>query len=593
MQIALSSSPSDCGRDRLTDPDARALSVLLVEDNPGDRRLAEISLREAAADAGIACTVEAAETLAAALARLHAGAPRVDVILLDLGLPDARGLEGLMALRTVALDAAIVVLTGLSDLKTATEALNNGASDYLEKGEIQPRTLLRAVRYSIERRKSAVELARLAHTDPLTGLLNRRAFFERLDLALTQTRRSEVACAVVLFDIDHFKEINDVFGHKVGDQMLMEVTRRLRQQLRETDSIARIGGDEFAVVATNLHTASGAMEIAEKILAAITAIDQIDGLHLEVSISVGISVFPMDDSTPDLLVQHADLAMYKSKVSRDGSINFFDSRMDASVKARHELKRSMPEDIAAGRFYLLFQPIVNATSRRLIGAEALARWRDVNNRVIGPSEFIPIAEESGSIGSLGGLLFEKACDQIHSWSSLEKVLVPISLNISPIQCRDPGFATRLITVLDRLEVPARFINVEMTESTIFKNLEVIQRNLETLKAHGVGVHIDDFGTGYSSLSLLRDLPLDAVKIDRSFVRDIGKTLGADLIVQAIVDLARKLGFATIAEGVETEEQATMLRDIGIDALQGYYFSYPVPGVQLADWLAKTENHLVA
>ncbi len=577
----------------MTDVEPRSLSVLLVEDNLGDRRLAEIALREAAADAGIACTVNAADSLAAALRCMHESATPVDAILLDLGLPDAHGLEGLLALRTVALDAAIVVLTGLSDLKTATEALSSGASDYLEKGEIQPRTLLRAVRYSIERRKSAAELVRMAHTDPLTGLLNRRAFFERLELALTQSRRSALAAAVILFDLDNFKEINDVFGHKIGDHVLIEVTRRLRQHLRETDSIARIGGDEFAVVATNLHTASAAMEIAEKISASIATIDDIEGLHVRTSISIGISVFPMDNSPADLLVQHADLAMYKSKVNRNGSINFFDARMDASVKARHELKRTMPDDIAAGRFYLLFQPIVNAGTRRLIGAEALARWRDASNRVIGPGEFIPIAEESGSIGTLGGKLFEEACGQIHSWSTLEKALVPISLNISAIQCRDPAFSTRLIAVLDRLAVPARLINIEMTEATIFKNLEVIQRNLETLKSYGVGVHIDDFGTGYSSLSVLRDLPLDAVKIDRSFVRDLGKTLGAELIVQAVVDLARKLGFATIAEGVESEEQAIMLRDIGIDALQGYYFSYPVPGAQLAGWLARTEAHLVA
>jgi predicted signal transduction protein with EAL and GGDEF domain len=371
------------------------------------------------------------------------------------------------------------------------------------------------------------------------------------------------------------------------------VTRRLRQQLRETDFVARIGGDEFAIVATNLHAAGDAMEIAEKIVATMAEIEQIDGMHCEVSISVGISVFPMDVSSADMLVQHADLAMYKSKASRKGSVNFFDARMDASVKARHELKRSMPEDIAAGRFYLLFQPIVNAASRRLIGAEALARWRDINNKVIGPSEFIPIAEESGSIASLGGKLIEEACGQIHSWSSLDKALVPISLNISAIQCRDPAFATRLIATLERLEVPPRLINIELTESTIFRNLEVIQKNLGALKSYGIGVHIDDFGTGYSSLSLLRDLPLDAVKIDRTFVRDVGRTVGSELIVQAVVDLSKKLGFATIAEGVESEEQAAMLRDIGIDALQGYYFSYPVPGPQLAGWLARTEAHLVA
>jgi diguanylate cyclase (GGDEF)-like protein len=577
----------------MNDDTGHQLAVLLVEDNLGDRRLAEIALREAAADAGIACTVEAAESLAAALRRVQSGDHPVDAILLDLGLPDACSLEGLMALRSVALDTAIVVLTGLSDLRVATEALSSGASDYLEKAEIQPRTLLRAVRYSIERRKSAAEMVRLAHTDSLTGLLNRRAFFEHLEVALTQSRRSERACAVILFDIDHFKEINDVFGHRVGDEVLVEVTRRLRQHLRETDAVARIGGDEFAIVATNLQTANAAMEIAEKLVRSMAAIEDIHGLHLEVSISVGISVFPMDVAGADELVAHADLAMYKSKSSKKGSINFFDARMDAIVKVRHELKRSMPEDIQSGRFYLLFQPIVDSNSRRLIAAEALARWRDVNNKVIGPSEFIPIAEESGSITVLGNHLLEEACAQIHTWSEQRKCLVPVSLNISAIQCRDPAFATRLIAALERLEVPPQYINVEMTETTIFKSIEVIQKNLETIKSYGIGIHIDDFGTGYSSLWLLRDLPLDAVKIDRSFVRDIGRTLGSELIIQAVVDLGKKLGFLTIAEGVETEEQASLLRDIGVSALQGYYFSHPVPGAQLAGWLTKSDTNLVA
>jgi diguanylate cyclase (GGDEF)-like protein len=570
-----------------------SLSVLLVEDNPGDRRLTEFALHDAGRDAEIACTVTGVDSLAAGLAHLEQVKGMVDAILLDLDLPDALGLDGLRAMRGAAIHVPIIVLTGLSDLKIAGEALKNGAGDYLEKGEIQPRTLLRAIRYAIERKKSETELVRLASTDSLTGLLNRRAFFEQLDSALIQSRRSELPCAVILFDVDRFKEINDVFGHKTGDNVLSEVTRRLREQLRETDTIARIGGDEFAILATNLRSEASAMEIAEKVARAVGGITELDDISLEVSISVGISVFPNDDSSADVLVSHADLAMYKSKASKKGSINFFDSRMDAVVKARHALKRSMPEDILAGRFYLLFQPIVDASSRKLVGAEGLARWRDLDNKIITPTEFIPIAEESGSIGNLGNRLLEEACAQIRAWADMQKALVPISMNISPMQCRDPGFAARLIATMERLEVPARLINVEMTESTIFKNIDVIQKNLDMLKTYGVGVHIDDFGTGYSSLSLLRDLPLSAVKIDRSFVRDVGKVAGSELIVQAVVDLARKLGFHTIAEGVETEDQVALLRDMGVNSLQGYYFSKPVPGAQLAGWLQKSEAYLVA
>ena len=572
---------------------ADTLSVLIVEDNPGDRRLTEVALADAARDAGIAVGVVGAATLADGLSRLDTGRGAIDAVVLDLDLPDSLGLDGLKAMRAAATSVPIIVLTGLSDLKLAGEALKHGAGDYLEKGEIQPRSLLRSIRYAIERKKSETELVRLARTDSLTGLLNRRAFFEELEAALIHSRRTELPCAVILFDVDRFKEINDVFGHRTGDHVLLEVTRHLQEQLRETDSIARIGGDEFAVLATNLRSAGSAMEIAEKISRAVASIVELDDMRLEVSISIGISIFPNDDSGADVLVSHADLAMYKSKASKKGSINFFDARMDAVVKARHALKRSMPDDIISGRFYLLFQPIVDAGSRRMIGAEGLARWRDLDNKIIAPTEFIPIAEESGSIAILGNRLIEEACGQIRSWAEMQKALVPISMNISAVQCRDPGFAARLISTMERLEVPSRLINIEMTESTIFKNLDVIQKNLDLIKTYGSGVHIDDFGTGYSSLSLLRDLPLSAVKIDRSFVRDVGKDAGAELIIQAVVDLASKLGFQTIAEGVETEEQVGLLRDMGVDGLQGFYFSKPVPGAQLAGWLAKSEAYLVA
>jgi len=573
------------------DPDS--LSVLIVEDNPGDRRLTEFAVRDACREADMRCMVEAVDSLAAGIACVGRSDVAVDAILLDLGLPDANGLDGLRAMHRVCPRVPVIVLTGLSDLRAATEALKNGASDYMEKSEVQPRNLFRAIRYAMERKKSETELVRLARTDPLTGLLNRRAFFEHLEAALVQARRSELACAVILFDIDHFKEINDVFGHKTGDDVLIEATRQLRVALRETDSIGRIGGDEFAVLATNLKSASSAMEIAEKIVKVVGAISELNDMRVEISISVGISVFPMDDSSADVLVSHADLAMYKSKASKKGSISFFDARMDETVKARHALKQSMPQDITDGRFYLLFQPIVDATSRRIIAAEGLARWRDPEDKIIAPGEFIPIAEESGSIGNLGNRLLEEACGQIRGWADMHKTLVPISLNISPIQCRDPGFGARLINTIEKSEISPHMINIEITESAIFKNLDVIQKNLDMIKAFGVGVHIDDFGTGYSSLSLLRDLPLNALKIDRSFVRDIGGEAGSEMIIQAIVELSKKLGFQTIAEGVETEAQVARLRDIGVNGLQGYYFSKPVPGAQLANWLAKSESYLVA
>ena len=577
----------------MIDEQDKPLQILLIEDNPGDRRLTEIALGEAASEADIRCKLQTVGTLADGLAWLAEPAQRFDVVLLDLGLPDATELNGVRSVRMSNPDVPILVLTGLSDLSIATAALKAGASDYIDKEDLRPRILFRAIRYAIERKGAEASLMRLARTDSLTGLLNRRAFFEQLETALVQTRRSELACAVIVFDIDRFKEINDVFGHKTGDELLIAVADVLREQLRETDSIGRIGGDEFAVVATNLKSAASAMEIAEKISKGVKAITELDDMHVEISISVGMSVFPLDNSTADVLVTHADMAMYKSKASKRGSINYFDARMDAAVKARHALKRCMPDDIASGKFYLMFQPIVDSTTRKIVGAEGLARWRDASNKLIGPDEFIPIAEECGSIAELGNRLLTEACDYLRHWTELHKTLVPISLNISPVQCRDPSFAVRLIDTVEQAQIEPALINIEITESTMAKSLDVIQKNLAMLRTFGIGISIDDFGTGFSSLSLLRELPLSTLKIDRSFVRDIGKNTGADTIVHAIVEMARNLGFHTVAEGVETEEQVAMLRDVGVDDLQGYYFSKPVPGEQFVTWLSKSEAYLVA
>jgi diguanylate cyclase (GGDEF)-like protein len=573
--------------------DPGSLSILLIEDSPGDRRLTEIALQQGSLEGQLRCELRSAATLAEGLALLGSATNKPDAVLLDLGLPDATGLDGLRALRNASPQIPIIVLTGLSDTDAATEALKYGASDYLEKGEVQPRTLLRAIRYAIERKKSEAELIHLAQTDSLTGLFNRRAFFEHLEVALAQARRSDLACAVILFDVDNFKETNDLFGHKAGDDLLVAVANAVREELRETDSIARIGGDEFAVLAANLKSASAAMEIAEKIIAAVRSINALDDARVEASISIGISVFPMDDNQADVLISHADMAMYKSKTGRKGTITFFDAGMDESVKVRHALRRRMPGEISTGKFYLVFQPIVDAVTREITGAEGLARWCGADGKIIYPGEFIAIAEESGAITSLGNRLFEEACGYIRQWRDAGNVTVPISLNISPIQLRDPTFGLQLIAKIEKFGIDSHLINIEITESTIIKNLEMTQKNLDLLKRYGVGVHIDDFGTGYSSLSLLKDLPLDALKIDQSFVRGLGIDAGAKSIVQAIVELSKKLGFVTIAEGVETEEQAVVLRDIGVNCLQGYYFSRPVEAKEFVGWLAKAGAHLVA
>lgn len=559
------------------------LSILLIEDNAGDRRLAEIALQESARDAHIRCQTQSASSLAEGLVMLDSEAGKPDAVLLDLGLPDATGLEGLRALSEANPDIPIIVLTGLSDLKTATEALKQGANDFLEKNDIRPHTLLRAIRYAIERKKNEAELVRLAQTDPLTGLLNRRAFFERLEQTTNQTRRSDQACAVIFFDINDFKQFNDLFGHKMGDDLLITVTHEIQTLLRKSDILARMGGDEFAIVATNLKSADGALELAEKIVARVTSISEVNGVHLQVSCSVGISVFPADNSEAELLLSHADMAMYKSKAIKSKPIHFFDMAMDQKIKTRRQLKWRMQSDISDGRFFLHFQPIVSANRDAIFAVEALARWNELEGNTISPTEFIPIAEEAGLIASLGSRLLDDAITYYVQSHRDQFPRVPILLNVSAIQCRAPEFASDFLTIVEKRGVSPNSFGIEITESTIMNNADVIKKNLALLKQEGIKICMDDFGTGYSSLSALRDLPIDVLKIDRSFVYDIGQNNSSEVIAKLIIELAKGMGLETIAEGVETEEQASFLRNMGVDYLQGYLFARPMSGEQLTDW----------
>lgn len=561
-----------------------AISALVIDDNPGDRGLVAQALADASRAAGTTCGVVGAGSLGTGLELLRKGAHRFDAILLDLGLPDTRGLDGLVSLRSVNSGAPIIILTGHADLLTATEALKHGASDYLHKDELQSATLWRAISYSIERKKFESELVEYANTDPLTGVLNRRAFFAALSEALEQARRSELHCAVIVFDIDGFKEINDRHGHHVGDALLTTIAEEVTARLRKTDTVGRLGGDEFAIVAPNIKAAGGAFQIAEKVAEAVRSIDFVDGIAIRPSISIGIAVFPLDDNPANVLVAHADMAMYKSKSKKTGPIHYYDQQMDRSIKRRDVMRKRMLSDIP-GRFYLDYQPIVLSRSNEVAGVEALARWQGPGDKVLPPNTFIPIAEESGWMPLLGGRLLEQVCTQIRQ--SIEEGLpvVPVSLNVSAAQCGDQTFAARMIGTIRYWSVDPALINIEITEEKIRQNLAVSRYNLHQLKDAGIGVHIDDFGTGYFSFAILKDLPLDVIKIDKTFVAAMKADARSVQIVKAIVDLARRLEVKTVAEGVETEEQAAMLRAIGVELLQGFYFSRPVSIDKLRGLLA--------
>jgi len=566
------------------------LRVLLIEDSPSDRRLTEIALEEAATEARRVVKLETASSLREGIEKLTVVDGHFDAALLDLGLPDAAGLEGLRATRTASPDVPIVVLTGLTDPEVATEALNSGASDYLDKDEIEPRPLLRSIRYAIERKRSEGELLRLAQTDPLTGCLNRRAFFEQLDLAMTQADRSHGLCAVLLFDIDDFKQVNDTHGHVVGDRLLQKIATITRSKLRRTDRLGRIGGDEFAVVAYPISSPAAALKLADRIVTALSRLMEVDGQRIRPNVSAGIALYPEDGRGRgvDEIVSYADAAMYRSKSQRRGGISFYDSEMDAAAKSRQKLKSRMLKAISEDGFFLHYQPIVDVRSGRMIAAEALARWRDENGEPIPPLDFIPVAEESGMIGDLCACLVRQLGATLADWRRSGLTPVPVSINVSPVQCREPDFGPQLAQEIEKAGCPPGSINIELTESSVIDDLSSALTNLTYLRGCGIGIHLDDFGTGYSSLSVLKRLPLDRLKIDRSFVKDLGEDEGADAILDAVVDLARRLDLETVVEGVENRFQLDRLRDMGVEHVQGFYCSRPVDHEAFEMLLARGE-----
>lgn len=564
------------------------LSVLLIEDNPGDRRLAEIALQDGCLGAALSCEVSSVGTLAEARALLSDSSTTFDAVLLDLGLPDTTGLNGLTLLGRKWPDIPIIVLTGNSDLAAGTAALKHGAADYLDKADLLPRPLLRTIQYAIERKQNEVELLRLAQTDPLTGLLNRRTMLTHMSDAIATSRDSTTGCAICLFDIDHFKEINDVYGHRIGDNLLKQISSALTAELGSDYTLARLGGDEFAVAATELESADSVPEIAARVIAVIESISVDGDARVAASASVGgASDFSGDVSTEELVAQ-ADLAMYKAKASRRGSFRLFDDAMNAEAHQANEMLRNMPSDIENGRFFLQFQPIVDAQTHEIVAVEGLARWCDRTGQMISPIDFIPIAEKFDILPRLAAKLLDDACSLIRAWSDDGVPVVPVSLNISPVQCRDPLFGLLVLAALSKHQVRPHLLNVEITESTIMNNLDQTRANLKLLRSRGVGVHIDDFGTGYSSLSLLRDLPFDTLKIDRSFICNLGQDADAGAIVEAVIAMAKRLGFHIIAEGVETESQLALLTELGVNSLQGFYFSESVSSERLAEMLLEQQ-----
>ncbi len=427
-----------------------------------------------------------------------------------------------------------------------------------------------------EQQKAERQLNFLAFYDVLTGLANRTLFLDHLRLAMAGAKRHDTLMALHFLDLDRFKEINDTLGHHVGDLLLQSVAARLQECLRDTDTVARLGGDEFAIIQTDLEGIEGAETLAAKIMEALARPFTLDGNEVYTSTSIGITVYPVENADPEQLLKNADMAMYAAKNQGRNNFQFFSASMNVETHSRMKLQAGLRQALENGEFVLFYQPKVSLQNGQIVGAEALLRWRAADGKLVPPNDFIPVAEESGLIVPIGEWVLAAACRQTLAWQETGYPALRMSVNLSPVQFKRNNLIETVTAALRESGLPPHALELEITESLLMDNDRAALDALEWLRELGVRVSVDDFGTGYSSLNYLKRLPVDTLKIDRSFIDDIPHNSDDVAIARSIISLGHHLNLNIVAEGVETAAQAEFLLAHGCDEVQGFYFSRPVP-----------------
>jgi diguanylate cyclase (GGDEF)-like protein len=440
-----------------------------------------------------------------------------------------------------------------------------------------------------ERRLYERELQHLAFHDVLTGLPNRALFTDRLERALAHGDRDFRSIGVLFLDIDNFKVVNDSLGHQQGDALLGAVAARIQSCVRAEDSVARLGGDEFTVLLDNVSTEADATRMADRIVSSLSAPIVLDGREVFITASIGVALSAPRHDNPDTLLRNADLAMYRAKSDGKARIAVFDRSMEARAVERMEIETELRIALDRGEFEVYYQPIFSLADQRITELEALVRWRKPDGRLVLPSNFIPIAEETGLIVPLGQWVLDQACVQTRAWQDRYPANLPlgISVNLSGRQFQHPPLIDEVASTLARSELDPRSLKLEITETVAMQDPEATATTLLALKALGIRLAIDDFGTGYSSLSYLQRFPVDTLKIDRSFVDGLGSNSQSDAIVQSVIALARALNLSTTGEGIETSSQQEHLRALGCDMGQGFLFARPGPAASVEALLATT------
>jgi diguanylate cyclase (GGDEF)-like protein/PAS domain S-box-containing protein len=688
-----------------------AQKLLLVEHDPSEVR----SIREMIRNLGNSL-FELTHLESLSDAEEHLAGHAVDAILLDLELPGSQGLDAVRSIHAAAPSIPLVLLSPPAGEQTAIQAMQEGAQDYLVKGQIEPRELMRSLRNAVERKiikealfeekeraqvtldcigdgvictdfggnvtflnlvaermtgwslpdaegrpideifqivdpatrakipnpmNIAVSLNRTGHLpvncvlvgrdgnevfiedsaapihnregettgsvivfrdvsharalaeqvvhasqhDSLTGLPNRLLLNDRLTQAISLADRHKSRLAVLFMDIDGFKHINDSLGHLTGDKLLQSISKRLRGCIRTPDTVSRQGGDEFIVLLQDVQNPIDIASTVKRVLTAIAETHTVDIHKLHVTASMGVSQYPGDGKDAETLIKNADTAMYQAKGSGRQCFRYFKSAMNAQAVERHSIEEDLRRALQRKEFALHYQPKIDLKSGAIVGAEALIRWNHPTSGLLCPARFIPVAEDSGLIVPIGAWVLFEACKQAKAWLDAGLQAISMAVNVSSVQIGEETFLAELLAIVEESNLDPRSLELEVTESVLMKHAKLAASVLQTLRDRGIQIAIDDFGTGYSSLSYLKEFPLDALKIDQSFIRQLDKDPNGSTLVTAIVAMGRSLNLRVVAEGVETAESLEFLKAQNCDEAQGYYFSRPVPAEAFAKLLS--------
>ena len=433
-------------------------------------------------------------------------------------------------------------------------------------------------------RALALQMTHTAHHDVVTNLPNRLLLHDRITQSIALARRQKRPIAVLFLDLDHFKNINDSLGHGAGDELLQSVAKRLLSCVRGSDTVSRQGGDEFAILLPEITHAGDASACAAKILLALNASHSIATRDLHISGSIGISLYPQDGADAETLIKNADIAMYHAKERGRGNFQFFESEMNLKIVERQTLESALRRALEQKEFLLHYQPVVNLETGEITGVEALIRWQQPGRALVPPSLFVPVAEECDLIVPIGRWVLQEACKQARAWQDAGLRHLRVAVNVSAVEFREPGFVDGVRAILSETGLEARYLELELTEGVLMENAKSSAAVLDELKAMGIHLAVDDFGTGYSSLSYLRQFPIDVLKIDQSFIRQITSNLDDSTIIAAIISMGKSLKHVVVAEGIETDQQRAYLQSHHCEEGQGYLFSRPVAASQLADLL---------